>query len=166
MTTELEQAYASNTETPLETLEFTHSALTDGSMRFVRGYRDLEATLETGSTVTFTASGIDVTLPERSTDGEQNLTIAISNASNEVYQQLDLVQESMRLSDERAIFKYRAYLPSDLTAPATTPLRLIVTSATITDEAALIQCTYTAFPDSVYPRYRYHASTYPGVKYL
>lgn len=166
MTTELEQAYASNTETPLETLEFSHSALSGGVMRFVRGYQDLEATLEDGSTVTFTASGIDVQLPEKSTDGQQNLTIAISNDSNLVYEQLDLVQESMRTSDERAIFKYRPYLPSDLSAPAASPLRLIVTSATITDEAALIQCTYTPFPDSIYPRYRYYASTYPGVKYL
>lgn len=163
--TALNIAYATNSETPLTTLEFSHSALTDGVMRFVQGYYDLDATTEGGDLVTFSKSGLGIQLPERSTDGMQELVIQIDNLSNEVYSQLRVVQNSMRSNDERAIIKYRPYLESDLSSPAGAVLSLVMTGSTVNRQQATIRATWSAFPDSRYPRFRYYSTIYSGVKY-
>lgn len=161
--TALQRAYASNEATPLSTIEFYHSSI--GYLRFVQAYYDLTATLEDSSTVLFSKSGLGIQLPERSTDGRQDLSIQIDNLSNDVYLALRAVQESMRSTDERAIAKYRPYLESDLSAPAGAVLRLIVTGSTINRQQATIRATWSPFPNSAYPRHRYYPTNYPGIKY-
>lgn len=161
--TAIAQAYASNEATPLSTFEFIHSSIT--TLRFVQAYYDLEATLEDLSVVTFSKSGLGFQLPERSTDGQQDLQIQIDNLSNDVYTALRTIQDSMRLSDEKAIIKYRPFLESDLSAPAGAAVRLFVSAATITRSQATIVASWSPFPDAVYPRYRYYPTLYPGVKY-
>ena len=161
--TALETAYASNDATPLTTLELSHSAIS--TLRFVQGYYDLEANLETGQLVTFAKSGLGVQLPSRSTDGQQELQIQIDNLSNDVYRALSTIQSSMRQTDERAIIRYRPYLESDLSAPAGAVLRLIMTGASINRQNATIRATWSPFPDAVYPRFRYYPTNFPGVKY-
>lgn len=167
MSEALEQAYASNTTTPLNTLEFKHSALTGGVLRLVQGYQDLTATLEGSPAVqvTFSKSGLGIKLPDRSTDGNHDLVWQVDNVSNDVYTQLRLIQEANRTSEEVVICNYRSYLETDLSAPAGAVYRMTVTGASVSTHTAVIRATWAAFPDTSYPRERYYPTTYPGLKY-
>lgn len=163
--TAINTAYASNSATPLLTIEFLHSSLTGGALRLVQAYYDLEATLEDSTTVTFSASGIGISLPEKSTEGRQDLNIQIDNASNLVWQQVKLVIDANRTSEEKIICKFRSFLEADLSAPAGAVYVLTVTGTSINRNTAGIQATYTPIPDTGYPRKRYYPTSYPGVKY-
>ncbi len=161
--TAIARAYASNEATPLNTLEFSHSSIT--TMYFVQAYDDLTATLEDSTEVTFLKSGLGIQLPERSTDGQQDLQIQIDNLSNQVYETLRTIQLSMRSTDEKAIIKYRPYLESDLSAPSGAVVRLIMSTSTINRQQATIRASWSPFPDARYPRYRYYPTIYPGLRY-
>lgn len=161
--TAIARAYASNEATPLSTFGFSHSSIS--TLYFVQGYYDLEATLEDSSVVTFSKSGLGFSLPERSTDGQQDLQIQIDNVSNEVYNSLKTVQDSMRSSDEKAVIKYRPYLESDLSAPSGAVIRLFMVGAVVNRKQAIIRASWSPFPDAIYPRYRYYPTLYPGVKH-
>jgi len=164
--TALNRAYASNEETPLVTLEFLHSGLTGGALRLVQGYYDISATLEDATSVTFSASGIGVSLPEKGTDGRQELNIQIDNVSNYVWQQISSVVTASRASPERVICKYRPFLESDLSAPAGATYVLTVTQSSINRTTANIRASFAQIPDMAYPRARYYPTTYPGLKYV
>lgn len=157
------RAYASNEATPLETLEFSHSSIT--TLYFVRAYYDLTATLEDSTEVTFSKSGIGMQLPESSTDGQQELEIQFDNVSNEVFNTLMTVQDSMRSTDEKALIIYRSFLESDLSAPASAPIKLFMSSSSVNRQTATIRASWSPFPDAAYPRYRYYPNLYPGLKY-
>jgi hypothetical protein len=166
MTEALEKAYASNTETPLITLEFLHSALSGGALRLVQGYYDIEATLEDASTVTFSASGIGVELPANSVEGKQELKLQIDNVSNLVWTEIKAIVTANRTTQERVTCKYRPFLESDLSAPAGATYSLNVTRAIVNRNQANIMATYVPVPAISYPSKRYYSSIYPGVKYV
>ena len=166
MSVALNKAYASNTETPLETFEFTHSSLTGGVLRLVKGFYDLEATLEDSSVVTFSAAGIDTKLPGKSVDGSQDIQITMDNTNGEVWTQLNLVIEANRTSSTPIICTYRPYLESDTSAPAGTAYVLTVTSGSITRTTATIRASYSPLPDTTFPKGRYYATNYPWLKYV
>lgn len=159
----LEQAFASNTETPIFTIELSHSSF--GTLRLARAYFDLEATLENSSTVIFTAAGIDLGYPEKSSDGRQDLAINIDNTSNEVWTKISDVITANRTSSEKVICKFRAFLESDLSEPQPGIYTFAVMETTVNRMTASIRASYTPIPDTVYPRGRYYPTTYPGVKY-
>ena len=165
MSEALEQAYASNTATPLHTLEFLHSGLNDGARRLVRGYSDITATLEDSSVVTFQAAGFGISLPDKGTDGKQDLQIQLDNISLEAYQDISSAKAASRTSNEKIICKYRAFLESDLTQPASGTYRLIVTKTAINRSSVIIEASYAPIPDISWPVKRYYPSDYPGVKY-
>lgn len=166
MSEALEKAYASNTSTPLHTLEFLHSGFTGGALRFVRGYQDISATLESGSTVTFSKSGFGISLPQKGNDGRQDIRIQLDNVSLEAYQQITLAKSASRSSSEKIICKYRPFLESDLSAPAGATYVLTVTNTSITRTTVSIIAAYTPIPDISWPTKRYYATDYPGLKYL
>jgi hypothetical protein len=164
--TALNQAYASNDQTPLITLEFLHSALSGGALRLVQGYYDIQATLEDSTTVTFSASGIGVTLPEKSTDGRQDLDIQLDNVSNLVWQEISGVVTASRASSEVVICKYRPFLESDLSAPAGAAYVLAVTQSSINRVTASLTASFAQIPDMAYPKGRYYPTVYPGLRYV
>lgn len=166
MSEALQQAYASNASTPLLTLEFTHSAITGGVLRLVQSKYDLVATTESGEAVTFSAApAMNLTLPDNSTDGSQDLQIQIDNASNRIWTELAKIVAANRVTAEKVLCKYRPYLESDLSAPSGGVYSLTVTGSAINRATATISATYTPIPESAYPRLRYYATKYPGVKY-
>lgn len=166
MSEALEQAYSSNTETPLNTLRFTHSAITGGSLNLVQGYYDIVATLEDSSVVTFQKSGFGMRLPNRGTDGRQDLQITIDNVSKEAWQELEAVKTASRITQEKAIVEYRAFLESNLSAPAGATYKLIVREASINRNSVSILARYTPITDITYPLKRYYPKDYPGVRYV
>lgn len=166
--TALNQAYASNSETPVHTFEFLHSSVTGGAIRLVQGYYDIQATLE-GSppqTVTFSKSGITVSLPQKSSDGRQDLDIELDNVSNAVWQELQSAITAIRTTNERIICKYRPFLESDLSAPAGPTYVFTVMQAVTTRKTAGIRASFAVLPDTAYPRKRYYPTIYPGLKYV
>jgi hypothetical protein len=165
MTTALETAYASNTDTPLDTLEFLHSALPGGALRFVRGYYAIEATLEDASTVTFEPAGFAVVLPERGVNGAQNLDIQFDDVSQAVWQSLNAVITANRTTQEKTFCIYRPYLEADLSAPAGASYKLLVTSSVVNRNSASFRASWAPIPDISWPRLRYYPTIYPGVKY-
>jgi hypothetical protein len=166
MTAALEKAYASNTATPLHTLEFLHSAITGGALRLVQGYEDIEATLEDSSVVTFSASGFGLALPERGTDGKQDLRIQLDNVSLVAYDEIKAAKTATRTTEEKIICKYRPFLESDLSAPAGATFVLTVTRTAVTRSTVSVNATYTPIPEVSWPVKRYYTTEYPGLKYV
>lgn len=165
MTNALERAYASNEETPIHTLEIIHSGLTGGVLRIAQSFSDVSATLEDSTSATFTAAGINILPPEKSTDGGQELSIEIDNSANDVWPEIQAAVTATRTTAEEIVCKYRAYLLSDTSAPAGGVLRLIIRSGTIDRVSASFRAEFAPIPDTTYPRKRYYPTTYPGVKY-
>jgi hypothetical protein len=166
MSAALRKAYASNTETPLETYEFTHSSLTGGVLRLVKGFYDLDATLENASSVTFSAAGINSRLPEKSTDGNQSIELTLDNTNGTAWTQINLAIEANRTSEEPVICKYRPYLESDTSAPAGSVFTFTVLSSSTNRNAVTLQAAYTPLPEVTFPRGRYYATNFPWLKYV
>ena len=165
MTNALQRAYASNEATPLMTIEFAHSAFTDGYIRLVQSFYDLTATTEDAEEVTFSKSGINLSLPEKSTDGRQDLKIEIDNVSNLVWQEIKKVITANRTTQEKITCKFRNYLEADLSEPAGAVYKFTVSSSSINVTTASITASYTPIPDSYFPRFRYYPTVFSGVKY-
>ena len=161
----LETAYASNSETPLSTIQFQHSSLPDGKLSFVNAKYDLEATTEEPLLTVFAKSSIDATLPEISTDGRQELQIAIDNTDGLVYQSLKVVVNANRLSEEKVLCVQRMFLPSDLTQPSGEVLRLTITTSSVNRSGAVLRATYAKLPETRFPSRRYDLDKYPGLAY-
>lgn len=164
MTNALEIAYASNNETPIDTIEFSHSGLSGGVLRLAKSFTDLVT--EESPALTFSASGLLITLPEKSVNGKPYINIQVDNTNNSAYEQIALVIATNRSSQEEVVCKYRAYVLSDLTQPASAVITLAVTKTVINRKVASITAEYTPIPDTVYPRYRYFPTDFPGVKYV
>lgn len=166
MTEALEKAYASNTDTPLDTLEFLHSSLPGGALRYVRGVHPITATLETSEIVTFSPAGFAVNLPERGVNGSQNLDIQFDDVSQTAWQSLHAVITANRTTQEKIHCIYRPFLEADLSAPAGSPIKLLVTSSVINRKSAAFRAAWAPIPDIQWPRLRYYPSLYPGLKYV
>jgi hypothetical protein len=165
MSEALETAYASNEATPLVTVEFAHSAFDGGYIRLVQSFYDLTATTENSETVTFNKSGINLSLPEKTTDGRQDLRIEIDNVSNAVWTEIKKAVTANRTTQEKINCTFRNYLEADLSAPAGPVYKFVVSSTSINITTATIIASYTPIPDTYYPRYRYYPTVFSGVKY-
>lgn len=165
MSVALNKAYASNTETPLDTFEFTHASLTGGVQRFVISKYDLSATLENASVVTFSAISAESKLPSRNVDGSQDIEITLDNTNGAVWAQLNAVVTANRTTTTPVLCTYRPYLESDTSAPATAALTFPVKSSSINRSTATIRASYTPLPNTTFPRGRYYATNYPWLKY-
>lgn len=165
--TALNQAYASNAGTPLNTFEFLHSALTGGALRLVMAKYDLSATLEDAIVVTFSKAAIQFPgLPARSTDGRQDFEMSISNLNNIAWRQLSAIVQANRTTEQKVILKYRAYLEDDTNAPAGAVYKYTVHDASSNRGVVSIRAGYTPLPDTQFPRGRYYPTIYPGLKYI
>ena len=159
-TNALQQAYASNTETPILAFEFIHSAFTGGVLRYVQSSTDknLEG-------VVYTAFSISALLPKNDSDGTQQLTINIDNVSHEVYQQLNAVIVANRSVNEKVRVIMKTFLPSDLSVDQTR-IELVCVSASINITSAQITAIYAPLYDSYYPRNRYYTNVYRGLRHV
>lgn len=166
MSEELEKAYASNTATPLNTIRIKHSGIAGGSIDLVQGYYNITATLEDSTVVTFLASGFGIKLPNRSTDGRQDLQITLDNVSKEAWTQISAAKVASRSAQEKIVCEYRPFLEADLSAPAGATYKLTVRETSINRNRVSMTASYAPIPDISYPRKRYYSTDYPGVKYV
>lgn len=157
----LEIVYASGgDDVIIPTLEIKHSAFSP--IRTCAGYEDQTVTLETGETVTFTASGLDVSLPDRNASGQQNLNFAIENVTGVAQRAID---DALTQGGQIEVV-YRTFLLSDLSTPAEPPLRMVLVSAEFEGATVQVTASYQDLIGYAWPRDRYTVQFAPGLKYL
>lgn len=163
MTTLLERIYASapTDEFLLHTLEISNPVFL-APYRFVQDFEDLTATLETSEVVTFMASGIGLSLPQRGVQGREDLSFQLDNVSGDAAMAIRDAQDSGQGTD----VIYRAYSSNDLSAPIGAPLKLIATSAKINIRSVQVVATFRDFVNKAWPRRLYSIDRFPGMKYL
>ncbi|RKT75616.1 DUF1833 family protein [Rahnella aceris] len=158
--TVLNRLYASSgNEVIIETLEIN---IGDEIHYLCTGYEDITAVTESGDTVTFSASAIDIALPARNSDGTQDLQFAISNIDGKVSTAIRNALDNLR----SATLKYRNYISTDLSAPASKPYTLAVKSGSWTALQVQIKAGYMNILDTAWPRNRYTLPYYPGLRYI
>lgn len=158
--TVLNRLYASSgAEVIIETLEIN---IGDEVHYLCAGYEDITAVTENGDTVTFSASAIDIALPARNSDGTQDLQFAISNIDGKVSTAIRNALDNL----SSATLKYRNFISTDLTGPASTPYTLAVKSGSWTALQVQIKAGYMNILDTAWPRNRYTLPYYPGLRYI
>ena len=111
---------ASNPEGQMdfETVEITHPSLSKRYL-FVVGTTDLTATLETGETVKFEATPMNVQDGGNDNDTDQQASFTLPDVGNI----LDDEMSRIALSDEEPpVFIFRAFISTDLSHPARGPV--------------------------------------------
>ena len=161
------EAYASAPadEVIYHTLEIRHSSFAT-PIRVVRDLVALDATLEAsapedaGTEVTFLAYSFDLVPPEVGPGGTPQLIIEIDNVSREILANIELAMSSPNL----LTVIYRAFVSSDLTAPANDP-PLTLTIFQISANPMRIRAV-AGFQDIVnkrFPSDTYTAERFPGL---
>ncbi|MDL2186707.1 DUF1833 family protein [Pseudomonas sp. ChxA] len=144
--------------------EIIHPTLeiTDGSARhfLTNGYEDLEVYLENGVPARFIACSISVALPKRGSDGKQDLKFALCNIDGSVSGFLRAA-----LKDRREInMVYREYVSTDFAYPSKI-LRYSVKSGSATATEAQIVAGYFNLLETLWLRYNYTGTLFPGMRY-
>lgn len=151
-------ASAPTSEVIIPTLEI----LSPTPQRICGAYEDVTATLETAETVTFTAAGIGVSLPGADTSGQQKLSFAVDHVLGIAQQQIDEALEA----GGRVPLIFRAYLASDLSAPASPPIVMTMVGAAMEGAHVEVQGAYYDLLNTAWPRARYTVAFAPGLKYF
>lgn len=151
---------SSGPEVIIETLEIKIGS--DDPIYLAKSYEDVTATTESGDTVTFEASGIDIALPARNDDGTQDLQFAVSNITGAVSTRV----RAAILDLSSATLTHRRYISTDLSAPADTVYSLAIKSGQWNSTEAQIIAGYANVLDAGWPRYRYTLPLFPGLRYI
>ena len=146
----------------ISTLELIHPAFDDGGyIRFAKSYDDVVATLEDGSTVTFFAAPIAVSLPERSADGNQEIGFAINNVLGHAYRNI----EAARNAGGQIHIVHRDYLYPEMGAPQTVH-RAVITNAELNETSLQVQAGYFDLINWLFCRDTYNLTFAPGLAYI
>lgn len=131
-------------------------------IRVVGAYEDVTVTLEDDSVVTFRAGPFDYRLPSKDTSGNQTLTFSIANVTGEAQKAVEAALEA----DAEVPIIYREYLSTDLTAPATRPIKMTMRGGTFSGLIVQIEAGYYDLLNTAWPRKRYTTQDFPGLKYV
>lgn len=148
------------TDVEIPTLEIICSAWP--SVFICAGFTDTTAVLEDDRTVTFIASGLDVSLPKNNNDGAQSLGVAVDNVTGEAQRLVD----AANAAGVGIKLIYRTYLESDLSAPAEEPIQLDVLEVSIESSTVSFTAGYFDLINAAWPRVRYTADFAPGLRYI
>ena len=147
-------------EVLIPTIEVRHASMP--SVYLTVGFDDVAATLETSATVTFTACGLDIALPDRDASGNQSLIFAIDNVTGEAQRFVD----AALTAGGDLLLIYREYLAGDLGAPASVPKVLHIIGGTFEGGTFQAEASYYDMLNTAWPRERYTADFAPGIKYM
>lgn len=163
-------ASASSEFVHVATLELIHPAFDDdGVIRLAKSYEDIEATLETGETVTFYQAPIAVSLPQRSADGYQEIGFGIGSAEDEngvnvvgyAYRNLDAAREA----GGQIRIVHRDYLYPDMSAPQTVN-KAVITQAELSTTSLQVNAGYFDLINWLFCRDTYNLTFAPGLAYI
>ena len=111
-------ASAPSSDLLIPTLEFKNEAA--GVIRLAQSFNDVTATTELAETVTFIQSAWEVSLPNKDQTGQQTLQFQICNVTGEAQRFIDTCLESGKPTN----VIYREFYASDLSAPASAPIKM------------------------------------------
>lgn len=131
-------------------------------IRVVAAYEGLTATLETAETVTFQAGPFEYKEPSKDTSGNQTLTFAIANVTGQAQEAV----EAALSSNVEVPINYRVFLSTDLTAPAQAPFKMTLRGGTFEGIMVQIEAGYFDLLNTQWPRRRYLAEEFPGLRYI
>lgn len=173
MTTLLDQIFAANPRDKIYylTLEFNHSAFRDDannptSIRLVKGFSSLTATLEASApknpstAVTFQPCAFDIKIPVKDVSGQHDMQIVIDAASGEITRQLERVIAAPR---EPIQVIFREFVSSDLSAPQSTPVKMVAANPQVTAKRMTVTATFADLINKSFPSIRYTLQTHPGL---
>jgi hypothetical protein len=159
--TVLNQVYASGGDLIIMTIALECPAW-DAPILICNGFDDQAVTLENGQTAIFTAAGIDISLPKKSSNGSQAISFAIDNITGEAQRRIEEALEA----GERVTLTFRQYLESDLSAPAESPYVFIVRGGRMNGTQVQIQAAFYDMINTRFPRDLYTLEFAPGTRYL
>lgn len=163
----IREAYASAPAADViyHTLEIRHSSFA-APIRVVRDFADLDATLEAtapedaSTEVTFLGYAFDLVPPEVGAGGTPQMIIEIDNVSRDILANIELAMASPNL----LTVIYRAFVSSDLTAPANDPpLTLTIFSISATPMRIRAVAGFGDIVNKRFPAGDYTAERFPGL---
>ena len=157
----IKEAYvcSPSNEVPLETLEFSHPAVTN-PIYLVRNSEDMNLTLENNETKLFRACGFRMSLPAAGENGIQEISLGIDNVNGEV---TDFVNAVIGSNVEVKV-TYRPYLASDLTKPQMDPpLVLFLSDITINESEAVGKASFADIVNKKFPTQYYTRARFPSL---
>jgi hypothetical protein len=131
-------------------------------IRVCAAFEDLDLALETGETVTFRGTHMDLAEPSKNTSGQQSLKFAFANVTAEAQ---ETVEEALE-SGQPVTVTYRVYLSSDTSAPANKPYIMTMTGGTFEGLMVQVEASYYDLLNTAWPRLRYTAEFAPGLRYI
>lgn len=153
--TAINRLYASSgREAIIDTLEFVVGATT---FYLVEGYEDI-----TYNGNTYTACAMDIGLPDRSTEGAQDLEITLSNITGEP---ATAVRDALEAGNSATV-TFRRFTSDDMSTPAETPYTMTFKKAVWTNLQIKLTCSFMDVLDTAWPRMRYVLSRFPGLRYI
>ena len=156
----LKKSYASATDEIIRTLEIKPSG--SPPIRVCTGYVDRLLTLEDDTEAEFIAGPLSIKRPSKSASGQQNLSLSIANVTAQGQEAIEAALES----GGEVPCIYREYLASDLSAPASNPYRMTLRGGTLQGIMIQIEAGYFDLLNTQWPRDRYTAERFPGLRYI
>ncbi|EOV9305368.1 DUF1833 family protein [Vibrio parahaemolyticus] len=148
----------------ISTLEFKHPALPGGVLRYVKDNVDLEAGLETGEWVWFTAGQFEFQLPDKATTGQEALTVVAPNTDLTLVKAIEAAKRYEPITPVVSV--YREYDTDDLNKPRNKPIRLTTSAAKVTVMAVSLTNSWKDLTNRRFMRRIYTTTTHPGLKFL
>jgi hypothetical protein len=161
----LQTVYASapSNQTLIHTLTLEAPSLPSGVLRWVQGSEDENMGLEGfGPLVLYKALPFDVSLPDRSIRGNQELQFQLDNITGEA---LKYLNDALDAGDKIKVV-YRVYLDSDKSVPAEQPIFMTATSMSADYKSVQVIADFHDFLNKAWPSVRYTAEFAPGLKYI
>lgn len=149
----LSEIYATFNDSPVVTLVFSGENF--DTLRYVLGNEDL-----TISGQTYEKSNFQVSLPESSNSGFSDIKIALCNVNNEVYEKLQSVIDNSIVLSATVDLRIPTTLVSDWS------MTLDVKGLAFNEDKVQITASANDILNCEFPKLRYSALTFPGLKYL
>ncbi|WP_418141502.1 DUF1833 domain-containing protein [Marinobacter sp. MA] len=156
----IKSAYATANEEIIRTLEILVPGV--DPIRVCTGFVDRLLTLESGAKVEFTAGPLSIRRPKKDDSGQQTLSLSIANVTAQGQEAIEAALES----GAEVPVVYREYVASDLSAPASNPYRMTLRGGALQGIMIQIEAGYFDLLNTQWPRDRYTADQFPGLRYL
>ena len=153
-------ASAPSSEVLIPTLEFSNSSA--GRILLAQSFENITATTELAETVTFIQSAWEVSLPNKGATGQQTLQFQICNVTGEAQRFIDDCLKSGKPTN----VIYREFYADDLSAPASTPIKMTLRGGSTEGITVGIEAGYFDLLNVGWPRFRYTPEFAPGIKYF
>ena len=153
-------ASAPSSDVLIPTLEFYNSSA--GRILLAQAFNDVTATTELAETVTFIQSAWEVSLPNKDATGQQTLQFQICNVTGEAQRFIDDCLSSGKATQ----VIYREFYADDLSAPASTPIKMTLRGGSAEGVTVGIEAGYFDLLNVGWPRFRYTPEFAPGIKYF